>query len=131
MTELLLPGSTDWRADADPSASSARPDAKLVGRLAHAVGERLASADVARGAGAARWSADDRRQLTARLVSAELDDLAADRLASGEDPLTADGEATLFAAVVAEVQGIGRVQPLLDDPDVSATSTSAAATRRG
>lgn len=115
MTDLLLPIPTN----ADPVPGGHWPDAKIVGRLAQVVGEELATADLARGVGATRWSADDRRQLAVRLVSAELDDLAAERLASGEDPLSAQAEAALFAAVVAQVQGMGRIQPLLDDPHVS------------
>lgn len=99
--------------------SAARPDPAVVAGLARAVGEALAAAEVARDGGPARLAADDLRQLTARLVAAELDDVAGARLVAGRDLLTPEEEAALFAAVVAQVQGMGRIQPHLDDPDVS------------
>ncbi len=97
-----------------------RPDVALVHRLARGVGEALASAQIEReGGGRARLSSDDVRQLTARLVAVELDDVANHRLASGHDLLSVADEDALFAAVIAEVQGLGRIQPYLEDPDVS------------
>jgi Flp pilus assembly CpaF family ATPase len=97
-----------------------RVDAALVGRMARAVGEALASAEVDREAGGrSRLPASDAHQLTLRLVSGELDRLAADRLASGRDLLGVAEEEALHAAVLAHVEGLGRLQPYLEDPEIS------------
>jgi Flp pilus assembly CpaF family ATPase len=53
------------------------------------------------------------------LVERELDTVAGDRLAEGELPLAADGEHALRRAVLARVVGLGRIQPYLDDPEIS------------
>jgi Flp pilus assembly CpaF family ATPase len=97
-----------------------RVDAALVGRMARAVGEALASAEVDREAGGrSRLPASDAHQLTLRLVAGELDRLAAERLASGHDLLDLADEAALHAAVLAHVEGLGRLQPYLDDTEIS------------
>lgn len=101
------------------NALTTRPDPTVVAGLAHAVGEAVAAAEVARAGGLSKLPPDDLRQLIARLVASELDDVAGERLAAGRELLTPDEEAALFAAVVAHVQGMGRIQPHLDDPDVS------------
>ena len=97
-----------------------RVDPVLVSRLARLVGEELALAEIGREAGGrARLSRDDQHQLALRLVADELDALAGERLASGRDLLSAADEHALQLAVVAHVHGLGRIQPHLDDPDVS------------
>ncbi len=99
----------------------ARPiDLGLHRRLADAVSERLADERVSRGAaGRGPFAVDDERQLARRLIADELDDLAADRLGRGLEPLDDDEERRLADAVLDAVLGLGRIQPLLDDPDIS------------
>lgn len=95
-------------------------DPALRRMLAAAVAERLADERIDRaGRGAAPLAEDDEREYARRLVGDELDDLTADRLASGLDPLDPDTEQTLADSVLDAVFGLGRIQPLLDDPEIS------------
>ncbi len=95
-------------------------DLELHRRLAAAVSERLADERVGHGAaGRGTFSADDERELARRLIADELDDLAADRLGRGLDPLDEHDERRLAGAVLDAVVGLGRIQPLLDDPQIS------------
>jgi Flp pilus assembly CpaF family ATPase len=93
-------------------------DPAVAARLARAVGERLAEARIQRSGGGA-FRADDERQLARQVVASELDRLAAERLAEGDQPLPASDEHRLAEAVFARVMGLGRLQLHLDDPDVS------------
>ena len=68
--------------------------------------------------GAAAESAAE-RQVAEDLIRRELDRLAGQRLAAGLQLLPVDDEQRLAAAVLAQVLGLGRIQPLLDDPDIS------------
>ena len=86
-----------------------RPDPALVERLARAVGEELAAAEVARDSSSrSRLAADDRHQLTLRLLAGQLDALASERLADGHDLLGLHEEEALRASVLALVEGLGR-----------------------
>jgi Flp pilus assembly CpaF family ATPase len=96
------------------------PDRVVAARLARAVGERLADDRIQRdAAGLAPMRPDDERHFARRLVAAELDRLATDRLAGGLEPLVPADEQVLHDAIFALVMGLGRIQPYLDDPDVS------------
>ncbi|HEX9259863.1 MAG TPA: ATPase, T2SS/T4P/T4SS family, partial [Acidimicrobiales bacterium] len=92
----------------------------LVRDLARVVGERLAD-DRASRQSEQRLLLDrpSEHELTKALLADELDDLSAVRLHAGLDPLTASDEAELTDAVLARVLGVGPLQPLLDDPEVS------------
>jgi len=92
----------------------------LVRDLTRVVGERLADDRAARHAnGRLMLDHDAEHALTRSLLADELDDLAAGRLNAGLSPLTAADEAALTGAVLARVLGVGRLQPLLDDPEIS------------
>lgn len=95
-------------------------DLTLQRTIAVAVGERLADDRVERNTlGRPLLASDDERQLARRLIADELDDLAAGRLSRGQELLTADAEQALTDAVLDAVLGLGRIQPLLDDPEVN------------
>ncbi len=102
-----------------------RPDATaidptLVARLARYVGERLADERIARSAdGRPVLGAADERHFARDLIARQLDSLAADRLACGDDTLSLDEEHRLTEQVLDRVMGLGRIQPLLDDPEIS------------
>jgi Flp pilus assembly CpaF family ATPase len=90
----------------------------LVRRLATTVGEVLVDERIARRAdpGASPLAERDH----ARTVAArQLDLLAAQQLADGHEPLDPAREAAVVEAVLDMVLGLGRIQPLLDDPDIS------------
>ena len=96
------------------------PDAALVARFSHHVGERLADERIGRSdEGRAPFSAADERQFARDLIARQLDSLASERLATGVDTLTIGEEQRLTEAVLDTVMGLGRIQPLLDDPDIS------------
>ena len=108
-----------------------RVDVALAARLARAVGEAMAAAAIEREAeGRPRLPVDDLQQLAARLVAAELDQVANDQLRRREDLLSPADEAALFAAVLADVQGLGRTS-LTSTILTCRTSTSAGVTRCG
>jgi pilus assembly protein CpaF len=93
---------------------------QVVARLARSVGERLADERIDRDA-TGRHSLDsaDQRQLARRLLADELDRLATERLSAGQPPLSMEDEGEIAEAVMAKVLGLARIQPYLDDPDVS------------
>ncbi len=94
-------------------------DAEVVARLAGAVRDAVAAERLRRDrAGQRRLRPDDERQLVRRLVADRLDALAAERLLAGEALLDDATESSLADRVVAAVDGLGRLQLLLDDPDV-------------
>lgn len=91
-----------------------------VGRVAKLVGETLASERINRAAaGRLPLEIDDERELARSVIARHLDALAGEHLAQGFTPLTAEEEATLVDAVLAKVLGLGRIQPLLDNPQIS------------
>ncbi len=95
-------------------------DRDLVGRLCAAVGEQLADDRVDRLSSARpALSLVDERQLARDIVAGLLDELAADLLNRGLQPLTAGEEQAVTDAVIDGVLGVGRLQPLLDDDEVS------------
>jgi pilus assembly protein CpaF len=95
-------------------------DPVLAGQIARAVGERLAEHRLAREqAGLPTIRPDDERHFTRQVIASELDALATDRLVAALDPLSPADEYLLTEAVFARVMGLGRIQPYLDDPDVS------------
>jgi Flp pilus assembly CpaF family ATPase len=91
-----------------------------VHQLAARVGEELADDRIRRSTdGRLPRSEADERELARHLVGRQLDQLAAEALAGGRDPLTLDQEHRVVAQVLDAVLGLGRLQPLLDDPDVT------------
>lgn len=90
------------------------PDPAVVRQVRRVVAERLA----------ARLQVEQitdhatRRELARSLVADELSDRARQRVRDGVEPWTAPTEIGLAAAVMADLFGLGRLQPLVDDPDV-------------
>ncbi len=71
---------------------------------------RLGSASVGRG---------NERIVLERIIREQLDVVASQRLARGEPLLGIDDEQTIVASVLAGVLGLGRIQPLLERPDIT------------
>jgi len=92
---------------------------QVVKRVASLVGESLTNERMHRnGAGRPRLDHDDERELARTIALRELDRLATEHVASGLSPMDGIEEVEIVDAVVAKVLGLGRLQPLLDDPRV-------------
>jgi pilus assembly protein CpaF len=63
-------------------------------------------------------SAEDERQFARSLIVQVLEDHARTELSDGRQPPTPDEEEAAAAAIHAALFGVGRLQPLLDDPEV-------------
>ncbi len=92
----------------------------LVERVAASVAEALASERVRRRrAGHLTLGPDDERQLARAVAVRELEAHATEVLAGGDEPLGRAAELEVIDAALAAVLGLGRIQPLLDDPDIT------------
>jgi Type IV secretory pathway, VirB11 components, and related ATPases involved in archaeal flagella biosynthesis len=91
----------------------ARVDHDLARRIHAAVVQRLTEEP-----GRDRLNPADQRQLVLAWVQAELDVEARRRVAHGQAQLAQDGERAVVRAVENAVWGLGRIQALLDVPDV-------------
>ncbi|HEV3291938.1 MAG TPA: ATPase, T2SS/T4P/T4SS family [Streptosporangiaceae bacterium] len=94
-------------------------DHHLVKRMRAEVGDRLAEQrrlDAA--AGMPPMTTEDERQFARALIAGVLEDHARIELSAGRAPVTAPEEEELAAAVHAALFGVGRLQPLLDDPQI-------------
>ncbi len=92
-------------------------DHTLVKRLRGEVGDRLAGQrrqDAA--AGLPPMSGEDERQFARALIGQVLEDHARNEITAGRAPPDAREEEDLAGAVHAALFGVGRLQPLLDDP---------------
>jgi len=98
-----------------PRAAAPGVDWVLVGQLRARVAQRM---ETERGRPGRELSDADERALAASLVSAEVEQWAVSRTASGVPALDRDGERAVAAAVLAALFGLGRLQPLLDREDV-------------
>jgi len=95
-------------------------NSELIARVHEAVGEALTerlAEDEANGQ--RRLSPEDERALTHKLISDEIQRLAADAYKRSEEPLSDAEELVLTLAVFDRVHGLGRIQPLIDHPDYS------------
>ncbi len=91
-----------------------------IGRVSKLVGETLADDRISRSAtGRLPLAIADERELARSVVIRHLDALAAEHLADGFEPLNGSEEDHLVEAVLAKVLGLGRIQPLLDDPEIN------------
>ncbi|MCH7901476.1 MAG: CpaF family protein [Acidobacteria bacterium] len=88
--------------------------AKLHTRVAERLSEHLRTLD-----DKGPLSLDDERALTRSLIAAELKTLAEDAYRNGGSPLDSATESELAEAVFDRVHGLGRLQPYIDDPDLS------------
>ena len=94
-------------------------DHSLVKGFREAVGDRLAAQrrnDAA--AGLPPMSPEDERQFARAVIAQVLEQFARQEIAQGRSPLTAEEEEAVAAGVHAALFGVGRLQPLLDDPDI-------------
>ncbi|MGV8966604.1 MAG: CpaF family protein [Cellulomonas sp.] len=89
-------------------------DGALVRELRRVVAEQLA----VRLQGDQGHDAGTRRELARSLLTQELAARAQGRVRAGENPWPADHEMAIARAVMAALFGLGRLQPLVDDPDV-------------
>ena len=63
-------------------------------------------------------SAEDERQFARALISRVLDQHAREEIAAGRTPMTSQEEEEVSQGIHAALFGVGRLQPLLEDPDV-------------
>jgi Flp pilus assembly CpaF family ATPase len=94
-------------------------DHSLVKRLRQEVGDRLAQQrrlDAA--SGLPQMSGEDERQYARALISQVLDEFARGEITAGRRPPNAEEEEALAAGVHAALFGVGRMQPLLEDPEI-------------
>ncbi|WP_207792908.1 CpaF family protein [Nocardioides acrostichi] len=94
-------------------------DQQLVRRLREEVAEVLSRQrreDAS--SGAAPMSAEDERQFARAVVSRVLDSYAREEIRAGRTPPSSGDEAELAEGIHAALFGVGRLQPLLDDPEI-------------
>jgi pilus assembly protein CpaF len=75
-------------------------------------------ADDLAGAGARELAVADRRELARQLALTRLREVAAERLAVGHAPIDSAEEQRLAQAVLDALFGLGRLQTLVDDPEI-------------
>jgi len=91
-------------------------DHALVRRLRTEIAEKVATQRRDDAVLGLTMSADDERQYARSLISRALSDHAKAELEAGRAPPGPEEEADLAKAVHAALYGVGRLQPLLDDP---------------
>jgi pilus assembly protein CpaF len=94
-------------------------DHGLVKRLRQEVGDRLADQRrMDQASGLPVMSGEDERQFARMLIAQSLEDHARAEITYGRTPPNAMEEEALASAVHAALYGVGRLQPLLDNPDI-------------
>jgi Flp pilus assembly CpaF family ATPase len=94
-------------------------DHGLVKRLRQDVGDRLADQRrLDQSSGLPPMSGEDERQFARALVAQALEDHARTEITYGRTPPGASEEEALASAIHAALYGVGRLQPLLDNPEV-------------
>jgi Flp pilus assembly CpaF family ATPase len=94
-------------------------DHGLVKRMRAEVGDRLAEQRRLDAASAAPpMTGEDERQFARALIAGVLEEHARTDVTAGRAPVTAQEEEELAAAIHAALFGVGRLQPLLDDPQI-------------
>ncbi|WP_084963661.1 CpaF family protein [Thermoactinospora rubra] len=94
-------------------------DHALVKRFRQEVGDRLAHQrrlDAANGL--PPMTGEDERQFARALISRVLEEHARSEIGLGRTPPTMEEEEALAAGIHAALFGVGRLQPLLDDPEI-------------
>ncbi|OZB46751.1 MAG: hypothetical protein B7X40_10625, partial [Cellulomonas sp. 14-74-6] len=125
MTDLgervgTVPGLGEWYLPTTiPGLTAGEPvlpvaDPLVVRQVRAVVAERLAERLQSRPV----ESGEARRELARSLVAAELGDRGRDRVRGGEEPWPVEVEMATGRAVMAALFGLGRLQPLIDDPAV-------------
>ncbi len=94
-------------------------DHALVKRLRQEVGDRIAEQRrVDQLSGLPPMSAQDERQFGRAVIGQVLSEHAHSEMTSGRRPPSAEEEEALAGGVHAALFGVGRLQPLLDDPEI-------------
>nr|WSX78987.1 ATPase, T2SS/T4P/T4SS family [Streptomyces sp. NBC_00899] len=94
-------------------------DHQLVKRFRQEAGDRIAEQRrLDQVAGEIAMSAEDERQFARAIIAQILEDYARAEITVGRTPPDAVAEEAYAAAVHAALFGVGRLQPLLDDPEV-------------
>jgi Flp pilus assembly CpaF family ATPase len=94
-------------------------DHQLVKRFRQEAGDRIAEQRrLDQVAGALPMSSEDERQFARAVIAQILEDYARAEISQGRTPPGAEAEEAYAAAVHAALFGVGRLQPLLDDPEV-------------
>lgn len=93
-------------------------DTAVMGRLHRVVAERL-SERLRTVEGDGGLSPEDERALTRSLIAEELERMAETAYRDGHDPLTPKEEEGLSEAVFDRLWGLGRLQSIIDDPDLA------------
>ncbi|GAA4283239.1 ATPase, T2SS/T4P/T4SS family [Brevibacterium daeguense] len=87
----------------------------LRGRVADRLNQQRRADEMA---GRAAMSSEDERQFARSLIIQVLEDYAREEISSGRTPLTPEDEADVANAIHAALFGVGRLQPLLENPEV-------------
>ncbi|WNI15970.1 CpaF family protein [Actinacidiphila sp. ITFR-21] len=94
-------------------------DHQLVKRFRQEAGDRISEQRrLDQVSNTAPMSAEDERQFARAMIAQILEEYARAEITVGRTPLDARAEEAYAAAVHAALFGVGRLQPLLDDPDV-------------
>lgn len=94
-------------------------DHTLVKRFRQEVGDRLAhQRRLDQAGGLPPMTGEDERQFARALIAQVLEEFARGEIGVGRTPPTAEEEEALAAGIHAALFGVGRLQPLLDDPEV-------------
>lgn len=94
-------------------------ESEVVDRIHDAVGEALTDRHAEdEAAGRPRIGLEDERAWSRKLIADQLAALTREAFDAGRAPLTEEDEAALTATVFDRLHGLGRLQPLLDDPQV-------------
>ncbi|HEY3477670.1 MAG TPA: CpaF family protein, partial [Streptomyces sp.] len=94
-------------------------DHQLVKRFRQEAGDRISEQRrLDQVSGDAAMSAEDERQFARAIIAQILEAHARSEITIGRTPLDAQAEEAYASAVHAALFGVGRLQPLLDDPEV-------------
>ncbi|MFD8686879.1 CpaF family protein [Streptomyces sp. NPDC059651] len=94
-------------------------DHQLVKRFRQEAGDRIAEQRrIDQTSGVPQMSGEDERQYARAVIAQILEDYARAEINAGRTPFDAETEEQSAAAVHAALFGVGRLQPLLDDPQV-------------
>ncbi|MFJ7626581.1 CpaF family protein [Streptomyces sp. NPDC097595] len=94
-------------------------DHQLVKRFRQEAGDRIAEQRrIDQASGVRQMSSEDERQYARAVIAQILEEYARAEINAGRTPFDAETEEQSAAAVHAALFGVGRLQPLLDDPQV-------------
>ena len=116
--ETRDPRRADARHSGPLDATSPLADPVLVAQLRRVVAPQLAAQLGARSSTSAHLDDAARRELARSLIAKELATRAHERMRAGAPPMDRDAQRAVTAAVLAALFGLGRLQPLVDDPAV-------------